>query len=166
MTTDVCQTVVASLQQEVEWVKALNDVLLKEKEALEHNQFEQLTTFAETKKTLSENLEKSTKNRLEHMQIDPNNPTAHKEAFQKFLHSLPQEQASTIQQLNAALSEQLKLCGERNTVNGQVIATNFVARKALVENLTSNADKDENQATYDSQGDVKKNPRSGNYQEV
>ncbi|WP_367607140.1 flagellar export chaperone FlgN [Legionella sp. W05-934-2] len=166
MTQDICQSIIVYLQQEIEWVSALNDLLLKEKEILEQNQFDQLNTVAEAKKTLSENLEKSSRQRVILMQLNPNNPQQHKAALDTFLQSLPSGQADSIRQLNEKLAHQLQICRERNSINGQVIATNLTTRKAIFDDLTSNATSDENQATYDSQGDVKKNPSSGNYQQV
>lgn len=167
MSVDVCQSVINYLQQEIDWVKALNDVLLKEKEILETNQLEQLTSIAETKQTLSENLEKSSRQRVALLQINPDNPEQHKSALEAFLNSLQTEQANVIRNLNETLAQQLHTCRERNNINGQVIATNVITRKAVIDSITSEAvGLDDNQATYNAKGDVKKNSRSGSSQEV
>lgn len=168
MTTDVFQSIIDYLKQEVEWAKALNDVLLKEKDALEKNKFEQLQSVAEAKQTLSENLENSSRKRLSLMQINPDNPKQHKAKLDDFLNTLPTDQASNLRNLIEALAHELTTCREQNNINGQVISTNLSTRKAIIDDLdiSPNKSKDDNQATYDAQGGVKKNPRSGSYQEV
>ena len=166
MATDISQPIIDCLKQEVEWVTALNDVLLKEKQVLESNQFDELNTIAETKQKISENLEKSSRQRVLLLQINPNSPEQHRSALDKLLKALPEQEAITIKQLNDTLSQQLTLCRERNSINGQVIATNLTVRKEIVNGLLPEQAVDESQATYNAQGDVKKNPNSGSFQEV
>lgn len=96
-------------------------------------------------------MEKSTKNRLLLIGASESNPP--QEALQKYLKTISPEEASVLTKISKELSEQIILCQELNTINGQAIATNIHMRQEIVKVLSGNTEKDA--STYTATGDIK-----------
>ena len=65
----------------------------------------------------------------------------------------------TINDLNKELAEELSICRELNTVNGQVIATNIHTREEIV-NILSGGTKAKDVSVYTSTGNIKSSKKS------
>lgn len=125
------------LDQEIQWVEAINLILTDEKEVLASRQFTHLEALAEKKSVLSDQLEESAKQRMV-LIGHSNNEASAALALQAFLQPCTEEEAKKINSLNNQLAEKLTLCRELNTVNGQVIASNLHARQEIVNALSGN----------------------------
>ena len=123
------------LEQEINWVAALNALLAEEKGLLETRQFKQLEDCASRKQDLSNKLEESAKQRLE---LIKKADQAIADSLKEFLKGCTEAEANQIDALNNKLAEGLTLCRELNTVNGQVIANNLYVRQEIVNALSGN----------------------------
>ena len=139
------------LKQEIQWIKELNELLSLEKDVLATRKFEQLEELADKKQDLSTKLEDSTKERMK-LIGDTNSLTA-KNSLQNFLKSCSTSEANQINKLNTELTEQLTICRDLNTVNGQVIAANVYMRQEIVSVLSGNKVRDV--SVYTATGDIK-----------
>jgi flagella synthesis protein FlgN len=139
------------LEQELFWVKELNILLAEEKTALSTRQFDKLEALAEKKQKFSTELEKSTKSRL--LLIGATENVLPHVALQEYIKTLSPNDAKTLTKLSKELSEQITICQELNTINGQAIATNIHMRQEIIKVLTGSTEKDA--ATYTATGDIK-----------
>lgn len=145
------QQLVNHLKQEIAWVEELNHTLVEEKELLTLRQFNELEVLAEKKQALSNQLETSSKNRMELIgDPDTQSPSAF---LQQFLSHCTKDEARIVDQLNQKLAELLVTCRESNIINGQVIATNIHTHKEMVSILSGNRTKDV--SVYTATGDIK-----------
>jgi flagellar biosynthesis protein FlgN len=139
------------LKQELAWIKELNTTLEEEKHALTKREFTKLEDLANKKQELSNKLENSSKDRMS-LIGDPQ--TQSPSAFlNEFLKQCSANDANLINTLNHELAEQLVLCRDLNTVNGQVIATNIHTSQEVVNILSGNKVKDV--SVYTATGDIK-----------
>lgn len=143
------------LKQEIAWIKELNAILGEEKQALTTRQFDKLEDYSIKKQDLSNKLEASSKERME-LIGDPT--TQAPSAFLKeFLKNSSSDEVNLINNLNNELTQQLTLCRELNTVNGQVIATNLSTRQEIVNVLSGNKEKEV--GVYTATGNIKSSPK-------
>ena len=139
------------LKQEITWLKELNAALREEKQALAAREFNKLEDLSNKKQDLSNKLESSSKERMT-LIGDPQ--TQSPSSFLKeFLKHCSAHDAQLVNTLNNELAEQLGLCRELNTVNGQVIATNMNTSQEIVNILSGNKDKDV--SVYKATGEIK-----------
>jgi flagella synthesis protein FlgN len=140
------------LKQEITWVKELNAALLEEKAILAERKFDKLEELANKKQALSTALEDSSKERMLLIgDPDKKSPSAF---LKQFLQHCDKADKDLISTLNKELAEHLNICRERNTVNGQVIATNIHIREEIV-NILSGGNKVKDVSVYTSTGDIK-----------
>ncbi|HRD69580.1 MAG TPA: flagellar protein FlgN [Legionella sp.] len=142
------------LKQEIDWLIQLNDLLSEEKTALNTSEFNNLQTLALKKEELSAKLENSAAQRMELINNQNSN------SLKEFLAKCKPEEAKEITEHNSKLMEQLSICRELNTVNGQVIASNLHTRQQIVSALSGK--KDDALNIYTSNGNIKsgKNDKS------
>lgn len=133
---NLAQAFIQCLEQEITWIKELNGLLSEEKDALATRKFEQLEQLADKKQILSQKLEESSKERV--MVLAAPQGEQLSTYLQDFLKKCAKSETDTINKLNIELAEQLILCRELNTVNGQVIATNINSRQEVVKILSGN----------------------------
>lgn len=150
------------LEQELNDLGSLRSVLSKEKEALIARDYESLEELANQKQQLSEQLEQSSKERIALLHIEHSNHS--KSVMEAFLSHCSVEEAQRINQLNAQLAEQLTMCREANTVNGQVIATNINVRQEFIAALSGQ--NGESHSVYTAAGEVKTSNETGKHQEA
>lgn len=144
-------TLTTYLKQEIAWVKELNAALEEEKQALTKREFNKLEDLANKKQNLSNKLENGSKERM-NLIGDPQ--TQSPSAFLKeFLKQCSANDANLINALNTELADQLVICRNLNTVNGQVIATNISTSQEIVNILSGNKVKDV--SVYTATGDIK-----------
>ena len=151
------QVLAKHLKQEIEWIKELNNTLHVEKQVLSTRQFDKLEALAEKKQTLSTSLENSS---IERMKLigDPDTKSPSK-FLQNFLKECTPDDSKLINDLNKELAEELSICRELNTVNGQVIATNIHTREEIV-NILSGGTKAKDVSVYTSTGNIKSSKKS------
>jgi flagella synthesis protein FlgN len=155
--------VVNHLKQEIEWIQSLNTLLSQEREFLIAREYHALEAISIEKISLSEQLERSTRERIQlmnpsHINEDP------KETIQTFLAGCTNLEAVQINSHNKLLAEKLLICHDLNLVNGQVIATNLHTREELINTLTGRSV--DNLNVYTATGNVKSTSGNGHYQEV
>jgi flagella synthesis protein FlgN len=157
------KTLSSLLEQEINWIDALNILLVEEKEVLATRQFNQLEEFANKKQELSSQLEESAKQRM--LLINPTNAnqSAHL-ALKEFLQNCSAEEVTQIDALNNKLVELLARCRELNTVNGQVIANNLYVRQEIVNTLTGN--KADAVDVYTANGNIQSSNNARHHQEA
>lgn len=129
------KTLCSHLEQEINWVEALNALLVEERKLLETRQFNTLEDCASKKQDLSSKLEESAQKRM--VLINKQDKTA-AVSLKEFLNNCSEIEINQVTALNNKLSECLKLCRELNSVNGQVIANNLYVRQELVNALSGN----------------------------
>lgn len=151
------KALVSHLEQEINWIEALNLILSEEKTTLASRQFDQLEELANKKQELSNKLEESAKQRLT---IVNHSVTGEKE----FLKNFSTEEAKQISRLNIKLAEKLTYCRELNTVNGQVIANNIHTRQEIVNALSGN--KADAVNVYTSNGTITSKNDNNHHQEA
>ena len=146
---------ITHLKQEIDWLIQLNNLLSEEKTALNASQYNNLQTLALNKEELSAKLENSAAQRMELIKHSPNS-----NSLKEFLAKCKPEEAKVITDHNNKLMEQLSICRELNTVNGQVIASNLHTRQQIVSALSGK--KDDVLNIYTSNGNIKsgKNDKS------
>lgn len=163
MTISNAATVINHLNQEIQWVDALNALLIQEKECLVAREFASLEVIAENKTELSTQLEKSAEERVALMSVSY--PTFNpKELLQAFLMQCTAEEARMIKDCSVVLAEKLTTCRELNIVNGQVIASNLYVRQEMMNVLsgkTNNAGH-----VYTASGSMQGSPQKGHYEQV
>lgn len=157
------KSLVSHLEQEINWIEALNVLLSEEKTILATRQFDQLDVLAEKKQNLSTQLEASAKQRIDLINGSGINssPSA---ALQEFLKNCSVEETHQINKLNNKLAEQLGICRDLNTINGQVIANNIHTRQQIVSALSGN--QNESISVYTSNGDLKSSTDTNHHQEA
>ncbi len=151
------KALVAHLEQEINWIEELNLILGEEKNILTTCQFDQLEDMANKKQEISDKLEESAKQRLTLV----NQTTA---VDKDFLKNFSTDEANQISELNIRLSEQLTICRELNTVNGQVIANNLHTRQEIVNALTGN--KTDAVSVYTANGNITSKNDNSHHQEA
>jgi flagella synthesis protein FlgN len=139
------------LEQEINWIKQLNILLSEEKEVLATRQFDRLEELGDKKQDLSTKLEESAQQRMLMLGINPDK--APSLSLKDFIKDCNKEEAAQVDKLNTELAEQLTICRESNTVNGQVIANNIHTRQQIVNALSGN--KADAVAVYTASGDMK-----------
>lgn len=157
------EAMISHLSQEISWIEALNTLLAEEKIMLETRQFEHLEELANKKQDLSSRLEISAKERLDLYGQDKinTNPNA---ALQEFLKQCSPQEANEINKLNIKLVEQLGICRDLNTVNGQVIANNIHTRQQIVNVLSGN--KSDATSVYTANGNLSSASDNTHHQEA
>lgn len=145
------------LEQEIKWIKQLNALLVEEKEMLATRQFDRLEELANKKQELSAQLEKSSTERVELINKNTEKTSAGL-SLKEFLKKCSANEADEINKLNESLAEQLIICRDLNTVNGQVIANNIHTRQQIVSVLSGS--KAEAVSVYTAAGNIK-NPSAG-----
>ncbi|CEK10456.1 flagella synthesis protein FlgN [Legionella hackeliae] len=128
-------TLIHILEQEINFIEKLITLLTEEKNALIARQFEMLESFATQKQELSNQLEQTTKQRVDLLGLDLQTKPA-KKALEDFLMHCSIQETEKINSLNKILAEKLILCRELNTVNGQVITSNINTRQEIINALT------------------------------
>lgn len=126
------------MEQEISWLKELNELLAKEKIVLATRQFEHIEEIANKKNQLSNDLEASNSRRIAVM--SEGNPGSIKVSIHDFIKKCSPDDSKKINKLNKNLAEQLAICRELNTINGQVIATNLHTRQQIVNILSNKTD--------------------------
>lgn len=123
------------LEQEINWVDALNILLADERLALETVDVDKLEVLAAKKQELSSFLEESAKQRMELFNIsNPDDPLT--STLDSFLESSTPTERDQINTLNNKLAEILVECRDLNIINGQVIATQIHSRQQIVSILS------------------------------
>lgn len=151
------------LEQEINWVEALNTLLSEEKEVLATRQFDQLEILADKKQELSTKLEDSAKQRMGLIKHSDSSQSPGV-SLADFLKDCSTGEASEINQLHNTLVERLATCRELNTVNGQVIASNIHVRQQIVNVLSGNIN--EALSVYTSHGNLKSSTDNSHHQEA
>ncbi|WP_298622940.1 flagella synthesis protein FlgN [uncultured Legionella sp.] len=157
------KTLIDHLEQEINWIEHLNVLLSEERTVLETRQFDQLDVLAEKKQNLSVQLEASAKQRMALIN-GSNVDLAPGIALQEFLKDCPANDTQQINILNNKLAEQLSICRDLNTINGQVIANNIHTRQQIVNTLSGN--KTESMSVYTSNGDLKSSTDTNHHQKA
>ncbi|KTC75601.1 flagellar biosynthesis/type III secretory pathway chaperone [Legionella birminghamensis] len=152
------------LKNEINLLSNLCEVLVQEKDILLTRQFENLEKLANQKESLSEQLETSSKQRLNLLtsHLSGENP---KQSLEIFLKTCSAEEAAQIKQFNEELANHLNHCRELNTVNGQVIVANMNTRQELVQ-ILHGQNPAEAVNTYTSSGDLHSKPGSNHHEQA
>ena len=154
---------IGHLEQEINWIEVLNVLLSEEKNVLSSRQFDRLEELAEKKQDLSAKLEESAKLRMN--LINSTHPeTSPSLSLQGFLKTCSVNEANEINKLNTKLIEQLTICRDLNTINGQVIANNIHTRQQIVNALSGN--KVDAVSVYTSNGDLTSSSSTNHHQEA
>lgn len=154
---------IGHLEQEINWIEALNILLAEEKNVLSTRQFNQLEELAEKKQVLSTKLEESAKQRIDLIN-DTHPESSPSLSLQIFLKNCSVIEANKINTLNTKLIEQLSICRDLNTINGQVIASNIHTRQQIVNALSGN--KVEATSVYTSNGDMTSSNSANHHQKA
>lgn len=157
------KALISYLEQEIQWIKSLNSLLVDEKEVLVSREFNKLEEFANKKQELSNKLEESAQQRMQLINYtNPNQPI--NLVLMEFLKDCSVEETNQINQLNTRLAELLTLCRELNAVNGQIIANNLYVRQEIVNTLSGN--QANATSVYTSSGNIKSTTDNKHHQEA
>ncbi|CAM3039667.1 flagella synthesis protein FlgN [Legionella worsleiensis] len=163
MNNNNAKTLIGHLEQEVNWIESLNTLLAEEKNALGSSQFDKLSDLADQKQDLTAKLEESAKQRNALLSADKPIQSI-KLSLQDFLKNCSEHEAKQINKLNLQLMEQLAICRDLNTINGQVIANNIHTRQQIVSALSGgNTD---STSVYTSNGDLSSSSGTNHHQEA
>ncbi|KTD62832.1 flagella synthesis protein FlgN [Legionella shakespearei] len=157
------KTLAGYLEQEINWVEALNTLLAEERTILEASQFEQLEPLADKKHELSSKLEESARQRMELIHHSDTN-TSSAVSLNEFLQGCSNSEAIHINQLHEKLVTSLATCRSLNTINGQVIASNLHTRQQIVNALSGN--NAEAVSVYTANGNLKSSNDNSHHQEA
>jgi|GEM_PF-5980238 len=157
------QGLVKHLEQEIQWIEQLNVILTEEKQVLTTLRFDELEQIADNKQSITDKLEQSAKERMTLLFGDSSKKNE-KLAMKEILSTCTAEEANTLNDLNNKLAENLLLCRELNTVNGQVIASNMHTRQEIVKALSGN--KSEAVSVYNANGDLNSTADASHHQEA
>ncbi|MCL5272004.1 MAG: flagellar protein FlgN [Gammaproteobacteria bacterium] len=163
MNNNNATTLISHLEQEINWVEALNVLLSEEKNILATRQFDLLEVTAEKKQNLSAQLEESANQRMVLINGSGVNSTP-SASLQAFLKNCSTDEAHQINILNNKLVEQLSICRDLNTINGQVIANNIHTRQQIISTLSGS--KTEGISVYNSNGDIKSSTDTNHHQKA
>lgn len=157
------KTLVGYLEQEINWIEALNALLAEERTILETSQFEQLAPLADKKQELSSKLEESAKQRMELIHHSDTSPSS-AVSLSEFLQGCTYAEAVEINQLHEKLVINLATCRDLNTINGQVISSNLHTRQQIVNVLSGN--NTEAVSVYTANGNLKSSNDNNHHQEA
>ncbi|MCL9685606.1 flagella synthesis protein FlgN [Legionella maioricensis] len=155
------KTLATHLEQEINWVEALNTLLSEEKVMLATRQFDALEELANKKQRLSDKIEESAKQRVD---LISNSNTNASLSLKEFLVNCSSEETEQLNKLNNKLAELLTTCRELNNVNGQVIVNNIHTRQQIVNALSGN--KVDAVSVYTATGNLKSSPDNNHHQEA
>lgn len=154
-------SLISHLEQEIQWMQAINLLLSQEQELLASRQFHILEGILSEKVHLSSQLEESATARIALM--DGNNTDPQK-ALTSFLEKCSAQDAETIRNRNATLADMLIVCRDLNMVNGQVISTCLRNSQIIVNTLTGRSEDALN--VYTATGNVQSASHSNRSQKV
>lgn len=163
MNNNNAKTLIHHLEQEINWIEALNLLLSEERDVLSESQFDQLEPLADKKQALSTLLEESAKHRSE-LLAEINKSASPSESLHSFLKNCTTEEANRINKLNELLVERLSTCRELNAINGQIITSNIHTRQQIVSILSgNNAD---SISVYTATGNLKSSSDTNHHQKA
>lgn len=145
----------AHIEQEINLVKALNQLLTEEKTLLATRQYNQLEPLANKKQDLSDTLEDCAQKRTQLMGSA---------SLKDYLNQCGAAEAKQLNALSQELADVLTQCRELNTVNGQVIISSIHIRQELVSMMSGS--KSDAANIYSANGTMQSESRNSHHQEA